>query len=196
MLPDEGDEDELFVRVEEGFSARRGAQGLTAKLVGLPLQVADALFPGGLVRHPADEGRTEMLRVVLTDMEAPSDTAPDTPAEERVCGDEPDLQQVPRPLGEIVRAEGQLTDRVWYFRTVRLEMELLERGCVCPEHGYDCELAALQEISAPGRRRIEATFTEPGDLGPNTDFELGMLHGKLSALRWVLGRHWDFLDLT
>jgi hypothetical protein len=32
------------------------------------------------------------------------------------------------------------------------------------------------------------------DLGPYTDFEWGMLSGKLSALRWVQGFDWDMLD--
>jgi len=32
------------------------------------------------------------------------------------------------------------------------------------------------------------------NLGPWSDFDWGMLNGKLSAVRWVLGEGWDFLD--
>ena len=32
------------------------------------------------------------------------------------------------------------------------------------------------------------------NLGPYSDFEWGMINGKLSALRWVLGEDWDMLD--
>jgi len=32
-----------------------------------------------------------------------------------------------------------------------------------------------------------------GNYGPWTDFEWGMINGKLSALRWMLGEDWDEL---
>jgi hypothetical protein len=43
-----------------------------------------------------------------------------------------------------------------------------------------------------GRRRVEQQY-DLADLPPYDDFEWGMLNGKLSALRWVLGDEWDFL---
>jgi hypothetical protein len=32
------------------------------------------------------------------------------------------------------------------------------------------------------------------NLGPWSDFEWGIINGKLSALRWVTGDDWDMLD--
>lgn len=32
------------------------------------------------------------------------------------------------------------------------------------------------------------------NLGPWSDFEWGMINGKLSGLRWIMGSEWDFLD--
>lgn len=32
------------------------------------------------------------------------------------------------------------------------------------------------------------------ELGPWSDFEWGMVNGKLSAIRWGLGDEWDMLD--
>ena len=42
-------------------------------------------------------------------------------------------------------------------------------------------------------RRLEKRYAD-GELGPWSDFEWGMINGKLSALRWMLGSEWDFLD--
>lgn len=100
---------------------------------------------------------------------------------------ETDFREEPRRLDEIVSSEQELFDRIWYHRSLQHEYRLEAAG--------DAEeLARDRAIAASGRARVEATFTQPGMLGPYTDFELGMLNGKLSALRWVLGSEWDFLD--
>ena len=57
-----------------------------------------------------------------------------------------------------------------------------------------------RKISAPttaitpnNNRKVEARYGKE-NFGPYSDFEWGMINGKLSALRWVLGDEWDFLD--
>jgi hypothetical protein len=100
---------------------------------------------------------------------------------------ETDFVEEPRRLGEIQEAENELFDRIWYYRSLHHEYQLEEAG-------DGPEIDRLLVVAGPARRRVEATYTEPGQLGPYTDFELGMLEGKLSALRWVLGSEWDFLD--
>ncbi len=82
-----------------------------------------------------------------------------------------------RSRRDIEAVEQELTDRVW-----------LERHEVLMEEGRpDMEEA---EAAAAALRR------ELGDdkRGPYSDHEWGMLNGKLSALRWVLGGEWDELD--
>jgi hypothetical protein len=46
-----------------------------------------------------------------------------------------------------------------------------------------------EEAATKVRKRIGVR-----ELGPWNDFEWGMLNGKLSALRWVMGEDWDMLD--
>jgi hypothetical protein len=100
---------------------------------------------------------------------------------------ETEFAEEPRRLDEIVAAEKQLFDRIWYHRSLQHEYRLQDAG-------DSTEIERVAELAGPGRARVEKTYTQPGELGPYTDFELGMLNGKLSALRWVLGSEWDFLD--
>lgn len=100
---------------------------------------------------------------------------------------ETDFVEEPRRLDEIVESEQELFDRIWYHRSLQHEYRLIEEG-------DDAGVENLLGIASAGRERVEAAYPEPGQLGPYTDFELGMLNGKLSALRWVLGSEWDFLD--
>lgn len=88
----------------------------------------------------------------------------------------------PRTLTEIVAAEKEFFNRVWYARSVARP---------------DGEDGALPDDIRKGmiaaRARIESEYGKD-QLWPTDSFQYGMLEGKLSALRWVLGSEWDFLD--
>jgi hypothetical protein len=92
-----------------------------------------------------------------------------------------DFREDPRNWDEIHAAEEELFDRIWYQRSLN------------HEYRTDVDLEALRRIAGPGRARVEAKYGVE-NLGPYSDFEWGMLNGKLSALRWVTGSEWDFLD--
>ncbi|MBL6429999.1 MAG: DUF4935 domain-containing protein [Maritimibacter sp.] len=106
-----------------------------------------------------------------------------------------------RTLTELTEAAHLLYQQVWYNRHMNLRYRV-EQGLtkVVPESDYsrgpyrsDQILDTIwEEALAAGKR----TRQEVGiaNLGPWDDFEWGMLNGKLSALRWVLGDEWDMLD--
>jgi hypothetical protein len=94
--------------------------------------------------------------------------------------DEFDFPDNPRNYDEISEAEKELFDRIWYVRSLIHEQKT-------------DDVEQLLHIAGPGRARVEAKYGRD-NLGPYSDFDWGMLHGKLSALRWVLGDEWDFLD--
>lgn len=100
---------------------------------------------------------------------------------------ETEFDEEPRRLGDILGAEQEMFDRVWYHHSLQLELRLAAEG-------DQVQVDHLRSVAGSARARVEATYTEAGQLGPYSDFELGMLNGKLSALRWVLGSEWDFLD--
>jgi hypothetical protein len=93
----------------------------------------------------------------------------------------PDLPM--RTRDDLAVAEGEFYEKVWYDRhQVHQENGSLKNA---PE---DIVLGA--EAAA---QRVEAVYGED-NLGPYTDYEWGVLNGKLSAVRWVLGEEWDELD--
>lgn len=84
---------------------------------------------------------------------------------------------------EIKTAEKEHFDKVWYSRHCALliagELE------TAPESIRNRAMQAAKEIE---------DYYGVENLGSLDDFEWGVLCGKLSTLRWVLGDEWDNLD--
>lgn len=96
------------------------------------------------------------------------------------------VQEEPRTLVEILEAEREFFDKIWYVRKL-IRQEKEERGEADPTP----ETLASQMEAA--MRQIEDRYGAD-NVGPWDDWGWGFVHGKLSALRWVLGSEWDFLD--
>lgn len=108
----------------------------------------------------------------------------------------------PRLLSELVEAENLLFRQVWYNRHRNLRVAI-ERGNhkLVTKNEWDGARGRRQKMTidtvwAGALAAAKRTEDELGveNLGPWTDFEWGMLNGKLSALRWAMGSEWDFLD--
>ena len=90
-----------------------------------------------------------------------------------------------RSREEVETIVGELTDKIWYNRHQELK-ELIEDG----QEDVDPQ---IWEDALKAAKKIENKYSVD-NLGPYDDFEWGMLNGKLSALRWLLGFEWDMLD--
>jgi predicted nucleic acid-binding protein len=108
----------------------------------------------------------------------------------------------PRRLSEIMEAEHLLFRQVWYNRHWNLrsgvesgEIKIITGSDFRKLKGYHPEFV-VDEVWERALAAAKRTEDEVGieNLGPWDDFEWGMLNGKLSALRWVMGDEWDFLD--
>jgi len=107
----------------------------------------------------------------------------------------------PRRLTEIVDAIDELVTRVWYNRH-QVTREAVEDGRMplveketfpVKDHSTRPIQRDIWEAALKAAAKVEKRFGLE-NLGPWDDFEWGMLNGKLSALRWVLGEEWDMLD--
>ncbi len=96
------------------------------------------------------------------------------------------IHDEPRTLSEILEAEREYFDKVWYVRSL-IHDEKVERGEAQPL------TPEILEGRDGARKRIEDHYGAD-EVGPWDDWGWGFVNGKLSALRWVLGDEWDFLD--
>jgi hypothetical protein len=80
---------------------------------------------------------------------------------------------------EVLAEEQRLYDQLWYARHMTMEM---------PEHVPE-DIVKQAEAKA---RQVEKEYTkEHLDGIQHDEYEVGVLHGKLMALRWMLGMNWD-----
>ncbi len=98
-----------------------------------------------------------------------------------------DFQQESRTEIEILEALDRLFDQIWYNRHWNIRTKV--------DRGEESVSSEVMKVALDAAQRVESKYKDdPGALGPWDDFEWGMLNGKMSALRWVLGDDWDFLD--
>lgn len=104
----------------------------------------------------------------------------------------------PRTLTEILESEDELVTKVWYNRH-QVRKEKIEDGSIHIIEDKDFNLKTSHTTitksiwagAQKSARKVEKRFG--GENLQWDDFEWGMLNGKLSALRWVLGEEWDEL---
>ena len=90
-----------------------------------------------------------------------------------------------RSVEEILQAESEFLDKIWFDRHLSLKYRI--------EQGYEEVNPGIWKGALESAQKVIEKYGEQ-NLGPYSDFEWGMLNGKLSALRWVLGEEWDMLD--
>ena len=107
----------------------------------------------------------------------------------------------PRRLSEIVSTIDELFDKVWYNRHWNRRIAIEEgRTKIVEKETFPVKDHATRPIqrdvwegALKAAKRVEKKHGKK-NLGPWSDFDWGMINGKLSALRWVLGDEWDMLD--
>jgi hypothetical protein len=109
--------------------------------------------------------------------------------------------QPTRSETDISEAIDELIDKVWYDRHM-VSRHKIERGIekvvpTLPDVPWQKRRNLIQQDIWEGALKSAAKVERrlgKENLGPWSKFEWGMINGKLSALRWVLGDEWDMLD--
>ena len=105
-----------------------------------------------------------------------------------------------RNADSISDAEKEACDKVWYSRCHLAIKEELKNGELKLvkkwKKGYSTQNFITEEgweVAKKVAKRIEKEYGKK-NLGPYSDFEWGMLNGRLETLRWVMGEDWGILD--
>ncbi len=98
---------------------------------------------------------------------------------------EQEWEEVPRTFTEMLGVEKELYDKIWYNRH--------QNQVYKARLGIDDVTQKDVDLGKAAAKSKEEQYGK-ANLGPYSDFEWGMLNGKLSAIRWVMGDDWDFLD--
>lgn len=116
---------------------------------------------------------------------------------------EREFSSEPRRLSELMEAEHKLFTQVWYNRHMnrRYTISTGEHRVVSNEEWeklpiterFNTVVDTVWERALAAATRAEEELG-PDAIGPWDDFEWGMINGKLSAIRWMLGDDWDMLD--
>jgi hypothetical protein len=77
-----------------------------------------------------------------------------------------------RKRHEIEAAEDEAFHRLWYYR----------------------HSASPHPAGVEAAEKVRGAYPDVRGYAETGDYELGLMEGKLSALRWVLGNDWDWLD--
>lgn len=86
---------------------------------------------------------------------------------------------------EVYEMMERFSDQIWYNRHQGLKRRLANKQTtVDPE---------IWKGALNSAKRVEEKYGEE-NLWHESDFEWGMINGKLSALRWLTGDEWDMLD--
>lgn len=114
-------------------------------------------------------------------------------------------EQEPRTLTEILEAIDRLATQVWHNRNMNTQWAI-DHGkhkivtqaewnagwekdkAFGQKHTVDYIWKGALKSRAKAEKKLGA-----GNYGPYSHFEWGMINGKLSALRWMLGEDWDEL---
>lgn len=95
---------------------------------------------------------------------------------------------------EFLDIEMSKEEQLFFFATQAQKISILQTELEKLTIGLENFKSFHQLSQAKKLVENDEDFNGEDNLGPYSDFEWGMINGKLSALRWVLGEDWDMLD--